>query len=204
MAARGKFLEAIAAVTSFHCLLRVGEMCNLRKRDVALEGDLRLGVKGFQGGLRLGKTKTGENKWVSLEDADVKALLRVATSGIGDGDRVFPFSAASFRNLIKTCCADLGIKTNYVPHSFRHGGATQLALNKVPIEDIMLRGRWASSKSAKHYIQSGNALLLLLETPKAVLKAADKLTVNIALALHRAYAASQSGRGRSRVRSTRC
>ena len=33
------------------------------------------------------------------------------------------------------------------------------------LEDILMRGRWASTKSARHYIQAGPALLLSVAVP---------------------------------------
>jgi hypothetical protein len=43
--------------------------------------------------------------------------------------------------------------------------------NPLSIEAIMARGRWASSKSARHYIQQGPALLLSVKAPPDVAKA---------------------------------
>src|SRR6185437_14109276 len=44
--------------------------------------------------------------------------------------------------------------------SLRHGAATALYMAGVDIETILVRGRWASTKSARHYIQLGRSLLL--------------------------------------------
>jgi hypothetical protein len=38
----------------------------------------------------------------------------------------------------------------------------------VPLEDILIRGRWASSKSARRYIQSGRAMLMTMEVADSV------------------------------------
>ena len=35
------------------------------------------------------------------------------------------------------------------------------------LEDILMRGRWASTKTARRYIQAGPSLLLQLEVPTA-------------------------------------
>ena len=49
----------------------------------------------------------------------------------------------------------------FVPHSLRHGGASvdYLGLGATRIEEIMFRGRWATMKSTRHYIQTGPALM---------------------------------------------
>jgi hypothetical protein len=62
----------------------------------------------------------------------------------------------------------LRLNTRYVPHSCRHGGATALYMAGVPIETILHRGRWASTKSARYYVQSGEALLLAQLPQQAV------------------------------------
>jgi len=196
MAQRGQILQAVATVLSFHCLLRVGEMTQLRRQDVALADDARLGVDGFGGALRLRRTKTGRNQWVTLVDKDILALLTLVCRDLQPNDRVFPFSPASFRRTLRSACLDLGIQTPYVPHSLRHGGATRLHMQGVPVEDIMLRGRWQSSKSARHYIQSGQALLLSISTPAEVLAYGKTLANSLITAFELAYASSRSGQGR--------
>ena len=49
----------------------------------------------------------------------------------------------------------------FVPHSLRHGGAScdYMAMGAVRLEDILHRGRWATIKSTRHYIQQGPALM---------------------------------------------
>ena len=83
---------------------------------------------------------------------------------------MFPYTTDQFRTLFKSTCAKLGLCEKYVPHSLRHGAATRAFQQGVKLEDIMLRGRWASSKSARTYIQSGPALLLAVQVPKEAAK----------------------------------
>jgi len=157
-------LCAIATLVGFHCLLRVNELVHLKVEDVADSGDHRVGALSHHMFLRLQRTKTGPNQWVSVTDTQIVSLLRSVASATSPGQFLFPFSAASFRAQFKNACGLLSL-SSYVPHSLRHGGATLLALQNVPMEDILARGRWASSKSARRYIQSGRALLLSMDTP---------------------------------------
>ena len=48
-----------------------------------------------------------------------------------------------------------------MPHSLRHGGAScdYPTLGSRQLEDILQRGRWASIKATRHYIQQGPALM---------------------------------------------
>jgi integrase len=185
MSQRGLLLHAVGVLLSFHCLLRVGELTQLTKADIAVQNDDRLGLgkMAMLGALRLRKTKTGPNQWVEIEDVQIMSLLNIVTEQLQPSDRVFPFSAASLRRAIKLSCSNLGIDTHYVPHSLRHGGATRLSMLKVSIEEIMRRGRWQSSKSARRYIQSGQALLLSLRTPPRLVHLGLRLSVDLVTAL---------------------
>jgi integrase len=80
--------------------------------------------------------------------------------------RLFPFETYQFRRIFKATCANLGISDRYVPHSLRHGGATRYHhVRGWSIEDVLERGRWASVKSARRYIQSGVAMLMSMAAP---------------------------------------
>lgn len=175
MAQAGHHGEAVACLVAFDCYLRVGELTRLTIADVVRRNDARMGGCFTDMALRLAKTKTGLNQWVSVEDPDVEYILvrwlrRRCTSRGPDFDTtrelVFPFSPAHFRQLMRRACDSLGVgATPYVPHSFRHGGATADFLRRRPIEDIMNRGRWRSMESARRYIQTGRALLAAQEVP---------------------------------------
>lgn len=193
MAQTGFLLQAVGTLLSFHCLLRVGELTQLRKSDVAIRGDERIGIEGFGGALRLRRAKTGKNQWVTITDPDVLHLVTALLDGLADEDRVFSFSPSSFRRLLRRTCNDLGIDTPYVPHSLRHGGATQLHMRGIPIEEIMLRGRWASSKSARRYIQAGQALLLAIKVSTFIARAGKKLAQSLVRAIVCASASARSG-----------
>lgn len=174
--------DAVGVLLSFDCLLRVGELHGLRKEDVGDAKDGRLG-RDFRGMLlRLRTTKTGSNQSVSVDDAAVQTLLRKLVAATAPTQRLFPSSTRVFRHRLQTACAELGLKARYVPHSLRHGGATRLFLRGVRVEDIMLRGRWAASKSARIYIQSGKAALLAVEVPQRLAATAAVLADDVVAA----------------------
>ena len=166
---------AVGTLLAFDCFLRVGELVGLKREDVADSSDARLGAE-FKGmALRLRKTKTGPNQWVEVESKEVMALLRGVVASTKPGQLLFPVSTSAYRTIFKSACADLGLSKSYVPHSLRHGGATRSHLLGKSMEDILLRGRWASTKSARRYIQSGRALLLSMQVPPALAKLASIL-----------------------------
>jgi integrase len=165
LALSGLLRHAIAVLLAFDSFLRVGELVGLHRDDVADSKDARIGVVSVDMTLRLRSTKTGPNQWVIVENPDVKTLLRKLLASTKPGQLLFPFSAQHFRSHFKDACAQLGLSSRYVPHSLRHGGATRWHLLGHPVEDILIRGRWASTKSARRYIQSGRAMLLTMDVP---------------------------------------
>jgi len=170
----------VACLLAFVCYLRIGEMCRIRVSDVAVAGDLRLSSTRRGMSIRLRITKTGLNKWVDVRDPVVAKCVRVLMEGKGQEDLLFGCAPSDFRKLFKSACADLGLSPAYVPHSLRHGGATHDFIRGYTIEQIMVFGRWASSSSARHYIQSGRALLLTVQAPDWLADAARHLVPRIA------------------------
>ena len=155
--------QAVACLLSFHCFLRVGELTRLRYRDIIQPFDSRLGSAHTDMALRLAETKTGNDQWVSITSTDVSSVLvRYLAHYFGSGEHnplVFPFSPSSLRVSLRQLCAEFGLSSiPFVPHSFRHGGATCAHLLGSTIEQIMYRGRWKSMESARRYIQTGRAL----------------------------------------------
>ena len=176
----GEWRMGFGVVVAFDCFLRVGELCALTREDVADSGDARLGSEHSGVLLRLRTTKTGTNQWVRVLDADVILAVRALVAATPVGGRLFPFSPATFRRQFHTSCAVLGLSPRYVPHSLRHGGATRYRhVLGWSVEDVMERGRWASSKSARRYIQSGPALLMAMAAPARVVAVGGQLVKDL-------------------------
>lgn len=184
MCRHGLVRHGIGTLLAFDCFLRVGELVGLRKSDVADVGDVRVGV-GLRGMcLRLRQTKTGPNQWVEIDNPHVRQLLRVViTHTSKPEDRLFPFTSSAFRSAFKSICAELGLSEDYVPHSLRHGGATHWHINNHRIEDILMRGRWQSTKSARRYVQAGRAMLLSMDVPAHIAKIGEQLSANVLLSI---------------------
>ena len=168
---------AVAMLLAFDCYLRVGELLRLRYCDIVLPHDSRMGSSHRTMAVRLPKTKTGLNQWVSLQNQEVAEILQawmklshpdlVASSS--STDLVFPYPPSYFRKLLHSVKDVLGMSsTAYVPHSLRHGGATHDFLRGASIEQVMFRGRWAVMASARRYIQMGPALLAAQSVPQQV------------------------------------
>ena len=171
MARWGRHAEAVATLLAFDCLLRVGELTRLKYHDVVQPLDPRMGSAHTGMIVRLARSKTGLNQSVSLENIQVQALLYfyLQSHPFLAHERIFPFAPSSFRKLIRQIADSLGLNhIAYVPHSFRHGGATYLYQRKTSIQDIMIRGRWIALESATRYIQTARGLLITLEIPQSL------------------------------------
>lgn len=171
----GELRAAVGILLAFECYLRPSELLALCPSDIMFPDDRRIHVGRRLDSppepiIRLQHTKTGRDQSVTVRDSEIQRLLRVVVDETADGERLFPYKHATLRRLFQQGCAALHMEHNgFVLHSLRHGGATlDYASGRLKLEDIMLRGRWEASKSARRYIQRGRALLLGNEIPDAV------------------------------------
>jgi hypothetical protein len=190
----GFFSLALGTLLAFDGLLRINELLHLRKEDIADAGDGRLGFDVKAMALRIRSSKTGPNQWVTVSDPVVRHFVRELVRVLPPDALLFPVSAQTFRVRFKTACSQLRLSAHYVPHSLRHGGATRLHLAGVTLEDIMLRGRWASSHSARRYIQSGPALLLANNIAPSTASKAAITAANLKLLLTLSQTHTSGGR----------
>jgi integrase len=176
----GLLHHGIGVLLAFDCFLRIGELVGLRRSDVADDGDARMGSGHRRMMLRLRQTKTGVNQWVEVESTEVQWLVRQLVRSCATAEtKLFGFTAYHFRSRFKDICRELGLLSSYVPHSLRHGGATRWHLQGKSIEDILLRGRWASNKSARRYVQAGRAMLLTVQVPRSIAAVGGTLAANL-------------------------
>jgi integrase len=156
---------AVAALLAFDCYLRVGELTRIRFKDVVMPNDARMGRAHPEMAVCLGKTKTGRDQSVSVQNTDVADVLSfwvrsLPRSAAEPNPLIFPFSPDFFRRLLRRVCVQLGVgHIPYVPHSLRHGGATADFLRTGSVEHVQFRGRWKSLESVRTYIQTARALL---------------------------------------------
>ena len=171
----------------FDCYLRECELLRLTCGDVLLPGSSRAGsVFAGRCGLRLGVTKTGREQFVEVLRPEVISLLTsvvttALASGGGPTTRLFDASPSTFLRVFKEAVGALALDPRVVVHSCRHGGATGDFLRHWAITAIQHRGRWASIKSAQHYIQMGRALLISSTSlvPASSLALADAVAADV-------------------------
>jgi integrase len=179
--ARSGFLApAVAMLVAFDCYLRVGELTRLRRCDIIMPRDPRMGRVHSGMAVCLPRTKTGLNQSVTLQDPSVAELLAhwVHRRGLRSAstERIFDFSPSYLRLLMHNACQALGLgSTPYVPHSLRHGGATHDFLRTHSIEHVQFRGRWKSMESSRRYIQAAKAVLAKRQVPRRLSRLGENL-----------------------------
>lgn len=169
---RGHREASVMVLLAFEGFLRNAEVVALRFNDIALPGDMRLGVAPEgTAGVRIRRAKTGGEQWATIQDPLVVEVLRhfMSTSATGES-RLFPsMTSDRFRTAFYRAQKWLGFANAiYTPHSLRHGHASEAFLAGASLETIMARGRWASVNTARYYIQTGRALLLTVSLPAEV------------------------------------
>ena len=63
-----------------------------------------------------------------------------------------PYSGDRFRRILRKAQQLIGLETDFTPHSFRAGYATDRRANGDSVDDIKNDGRWASDSSFRIYI----------------------------------------------------
>ena len=172
LARRGQLHAALAVLLSFDCYLRINECLQLRRSDIRIPVDHRLGEPYQHCALFLRKTKTGKNLSVEVYDPAIARLLHRCFLSLPHADsRLFSFSEAAFREShVKGTLDQMGLShLHFVPHSFRHGGATHdFVIRRRSAEYVRNRGRWRSQQSADRYMQQLAAVDLTFTIPADV------------------------------------
>ncbi len=162
----GRLPSAAALLLGFDCYLRRAELERLRVSDIVFAGDARFVSPAGGAAVCLGRTKAGRPQWVAVRCPLALLALRCITKGAARSSKLFPRGGRELLDDFKRAQVILGLPPLCVLHSLRHGGATyDFTAGILAFFSITLRGRWSGAKITLHYIQEGQALLLLLDLP---------------------------------------
>ena len=146
--------ESLAILLAFHCLLRTGEMLNMRWKDIHCRS--KLGI------LTLPSTKSG-TRFNIIESVPITDpfLLSIAAKGIRThrpDNCLVCCSAAQFRVLFKKAVAAAQLPgVGWTPYSLRRGGATQHFREFGSMDATCVRGRWADVRTCRIYVNDASA-----------------------------------------------
>ena len=179
--ARGEVEAGLFCIVAFDTFCRANELLKLVRMDVSLP------AAGMPGGLRLRDTKTGRNQSVTIRHPLAVAALQCLVDKAEDSNSpLFTISYPKLLATLRNTQRRMGVPSNMMitPHCFRHGGASFWFTKSVPMQDIITRGRWASDKSAKSYIQAGAALIFGSHLPPKIQELCRRLSVRPLVVLH--------------------
>ena len=157
LAARAAAFDvACLLVISFEGLLRGGEAFALTAADVLDRGEVIV--------LRIRTSKTAAGRdaaeAVVIRSQVAKQLLRLTVRGLQPGEALSWRSPSQLRTSLATLARGLGVTGPFSWHSCRRGGASDFFLKSSSMEATLVRGRWASTMTARIYIESAVADLV--------------------------------------------
>lgn len=162
----GRRSIACLVVVLVESYIRLNEGLDLTTADIALPGDLRMGALRNQAGVRVGIGKTGKDQFVPVASELGIAALRWLKENAPAGGNVCDVKDSAVRRVFRSALAALKVQeVGFTIHSLRHGGATHALNSGVPLDEIMVRGRWGTIKSLRRYLQTGQAMLLQTTLP---------------------------------------
>ena len=137
---------ATVIALGFHGLLPTGELMALRFKH--LQFNAQCGVISLP--CSKAGQRSGSQEAIAVRDALTLQLLDtlVSVQKPAPGDPVWPKTSQLFRQEFRRMCVFFGfISQQFKPYSLCRGGATFLLQAGMPLESILLRGRWKSLPS---------------------------------------------------------
>ena len=168
--------EAGCFALAFGALLRGGEVCKARRRDLVFPSDA-LWTQNFIL-LRIEEPKTrsraAKHQAAKLEPRDLVSVVKLAFEGLRRQSALWPFSQQTLRKRLYAVLERLGLDKSFGREkaldlgSFRPGGATFLLQTCEDSELVRRRGRWVSPKVMEIYLQEIAASTFLGDLPPHV------------------------------------
>ena len=168
---RGHQRLSLLFLVAFHCLLRPGEMVELRWNDLVVWDEIEAArFHDTCGFVRVRKPKTRRMaghaavQHVLLEDPGLASFLAWAISTVPveqRGRRIWSQPQYKMAAIFSECCEALGLAHLHLsPAGLRGGGATDTWVRTRDVPGIRREGRWTSEKTLERYLQEGTALYL--------------------------------------------
>ena len=154
-------LFALSLLLGFHGLLRTGELLEIRKNHVSQAGPRSPAV------ISLGLTKSGKRAGAAesvtiREEETLRRLWQWLMTP--DAPSLLCGTAHHWRKAFNDCLAACNLQAyDFRPYSLRRGGATMYFGKHGSLDRLLVQGRWASSKTARIYINEGLAVLAELK-----------------------------------------
>ncbi len=165
----------------FFGLLRPGEIFNLRQKDITLPNHISLGLPSVTVGIEKPKNfrQLGCRQFTTISHLPTCEWVAWLCKCLKcDSDKLWSSSPVEFRRLFRFCCRQLHlVEGRYSPASLRAGGATFLFDQMHDVSRLRFLGRWASTQSLEHYIQSAKSNMQLEQLKKRAVKRISVLLI---------------------------
>ena len=159
----GFVAEAAAFLVGFDCMLRSGELYNLKIEDITF---LRNKAVLCLGQSKSGK-RTGANEMVVVESSLAITWLKKACRNSTKTSKLLWRGERFFRKLFHELVQFFAVDGLLTVYSLRRGGATWNFLCHGSMEKTLLRGRWSSTSTARLYLQDATATVSHLQLSAA-------------------------------------
>ena len=147
--------EATALLVGFDCMLRSGELYNRTVGNISFFQNKAVLCLGQS---NAGK-RSGANEMVVVESALAICWLQKACHQSHKTQKLLWRGERFFRRLFHELCSLFELTV----YSLRRGGATWNFLHHGSMEKTLLRGRWASTSTARIYLQDATAIVSHLQ-----------------------------------------
>ena len=150
---------------------RIGEILRAYRSELILPAD-DLAEHAHRAFVRIADPKTAHRGGARVQHLSVLGAcwVRLLSSALGDlhdTERLYPFTAATYRSRWDTLLRAFKVPASLrlTPGGLRGGGAVALYLEETPISEILWRMRLQSQTTLAHYLQEVSALSTLRSLP---------------------------------------
>eukprot|EP00438_Fugacium_kawagutii_P008614 Skav234210 [mRNA] locus=scaffold2795:127037:128092:- [translate_table: standard] len=159
----GHYTFGISLLIGFYCMLRTGEILELRSSDILMT------ATDTQAVVSLGYTKGGKRHGAAesvILGYEPAVLLTQQWKRIASSTTKLARSVNHWRTLFHECLVGLKLEAHqFRPYSLRRGGATFWFTKHQSFDRILVQGRWHTQKSARIYLNEGLAMLASMALP---------------------------------------
>lgn len=155
---------------SLACLLLVGFLAFLRTGEIVSLTATKVAVDARKGRVlvALPSTKTSHHReeTVCVDDVRVAKLTRFVLATTRG--RLWTGSTSAFRATLNEFASFFDLSEfTFSAYSIRRGGASHAFASGARFDDLLVRGRWQSHKTARLYLDTGRAALIQLRFSSA-------------------------------------
>ena len=164
-----RIAAALIFWSGFRGLLRPGEMWRLSRETIVTAADFGEEANGWLVFIidnPKSRRAFGFRQFVLVSDPVLAKWMSAFLNGRLPGTRLFEGSQQALGEFLKTCLAALGLNGYPVSlASFRSGGTTFLFREESNIAKLQFHGRWKSTGTMFHYVQTAMATIGMASVP---------------------------------------